>query len=105
MTNYEIYQINSDRDTNRVKFWGYDFAVKKNGTIDLSIYDKIYQGQKDVTSLDNLFMMFNIDHPKGFHGHSMSVSDIVKIISSDVLKPGYFFCDSFGWREVEVRVA
>jgi len=39
-------------------------------------------------------MIFNNHHPQNFHGHSLSVSDIVKFDND------YFFVDSFGFKEV-----
>ena len=46
-------------------------------------------------SLDDLFYIFNMQHPADFKGHSLSVSDVVKT------PDGYFFCDSFGWVKLD----
>ena len=60
MTEYSIYQINTDRDTNRVKFWDYDFTIKHSGgTFDFSIYDEVYYDVSNkFNSLDDIFMFF-----------------------------------------------
>ena len=103
MTEYAIYQINRDRDVQRVMFWDYDFATKmNNGEFDSSIYDEVYWDIRDFKSLDEMFEVFNCDRPADFHGHSMSVSDVVKIIKSDTMEPGCYFCDNFGWKKVEM---
>lgn len=68
--------------------------------VDLKNYDMIYEGKSDLSNhndvLEDLFDLFNINHPKDFAGRSMSVSDIVQ------LEDKYFFCDSIGWKEVLV---
>lgn len=103
MTEYAIYQINRDRDVNRIMFWDYDTAVKVNaGEFDTSIYDEVYWDIRDFKSLDEMFEVFNCDRPADFHGHSMSMSDVVKIIKSDTMETGSFYCDSFGWKKVDM---
>ena len=44
--------------------------------------------------LESMFTKFNINHPKDFRGHSLSVSDVVYINN------GYWFCDDFGWKKI-----
>ena len=41
----------------------------------------------------DIFRIFNIDHPKDFRGHSLSVSDIVEVVDSNSVKSGFYFCD------------
>ena len=45
----KIYQINGDRDKNRVKFTRHDLLQKYQGTseIDASLYDEVFSG--DIT--------------------------------------------------------
>lgn len=66
-----------------------------------SNYKEVYTGEiegDDVyVVLEALFTKFNIHRPEDFHGHSMSVSDIVKINGK------YYYCDSIGWEEVEMK--
>ena len=48
---------------------------------------------------------YYIDLPERFKGHSMSVSDIVKIcINGDENKAKYYYCDSFGWVDITKEV-
>lgn len=56
--------------------------------------DDVEEQDKDWKTLENLFTTFNINHPENYHGHSLSVSDIVK------LGDKYYFCDSIGWKEI-----
>ena len=98
-----IYQINSDRDTDGYKFMGMDWVKKQWGEqgVDSEIYDKVYEGTIDGSSLEDVFCTFNFSRPVGFKGHSLSVSDIVEVIQSSETEPGFYFCDSIGFQKVE----
>jgi hypothetical protein len=45
--------------------------------------------------------MFNRNHPHGYKARSLSVSDVVEVVADEKLKPGFYFCDSIGFQEVE----
>ena len=98
-----IYQINSDRDTDGYKFMGMDWVKKHWGEqgVDSEIYDKVYDGSIDGSTLEDVFCIFNFSRPVGFKGHSLSVSDIVEVIQSSETEPGFYFCDSIGFQKVE----
>ena len=98
-----IYQINSDRDTDGYKFMGMDWVKKHWGEqgVDSEIYDKVYEGTIDGSSLEDVFCTFNFSRPVGFKGHSLSVSDIVEVIQSSETEPGFYFCDSITARTGE----
>ena len=49
--------------------------------------------------LEDLFCQFNQSRPIDFHGHSLSVSDIV-ILHCENKPSRFFYCDSFGWEEI-----
>lgn len=55
----------------------------------------------DEAFCEELFRKFNIDHPKGFGGHSMSISDIVAIHEDDNVR--YYYCDSFGFKKISLQ--
>jgi len=97
-----IYQIDMDRDANRVCYLGLESLEKFQGssTIDSSLYDKIYEGTVDCQNLEQVFEMFNLNHPAEFHAHSLSVSDIVEVVEGGNEKPGFYFCDSIGFEPV-----
>ena len=98
-----IYQINSDRDTDGYKFMGMDWVKKHWGEqgVDSEIYDKVYEGTIDGSSLEDVFCTFNFSRPVGFKGHSLSVSDVVEVIQSSETESGFYFCDSIGFQKVE----
>lgn len=97
-----IYQINFSRDEKRVSSQGLDELKQFQGTTDInsSIYDCVFSGNVECKGLEDVFQKFNTDHPTGYTGRSLSVSDIVEVIESDDIKQGFYFCDRIGFKEV-----
>lgn len=97
-----IYQINQDRDTQRLKFMGLD-AVRKvlrSAEPDCAAYDKVYSGNVKCRNLEDVFVLFQSGKPEGFQGHSLSVSDVVEVEDAASITPGFYFCDSIGFKEI-----
>lgn len=101
----KIYQVNTDRDEKQVAFSGMESLPKFQGSseINSSIYDSAYVGNVDCKTLEDVFRKFNNDHPAGYKARSLSVSDVVEVIESDSVKSGFYFCDSFGFKEVSFK--
>lgn len=108
---FNLYQINTNKDLDGMCFMSLDSAYKKHGeydassgklvNINTSIYEKTYGGEVEkVKSLEDIYVMFNVDKPRGYEGRSMSVSDVIEVINSDEIKPGYYYCDVVGFEEV-----
>ena len=102
MTEFSIYQINTDRDNNRVCFLGLDTLERfqHSKEVDPVLYDRVYDGKLDCNSLETIYEKFNIDHPADYKGRSFSVSDVVEIRESDTLNPGFYFVDSIGFKSI-----
>ena len=96
-----IYQIDGDKDTNRVKFDSYNRTME-NGGINPSIYKCVFHGDVD-GDLEDVYTLFNLpDHPGTYQGHSLSVSDIVEVIGdSEDVEEGRYFVDSVGFKKVD----
>ena len=98
-----IYQVNMGRDNKRVAFMGIDerehFLESRN--IDSSIYDCVFSGDVDCNNLEDVFQKFNIDHPDGYTGRSLSVSDVVEIVDAETVDKGFYYCDNVGFSKVE----
>ena len=75
---YGIYQLARGDATRDLYFEPYDRLQATGHTVDRANYELIYTAPltADVT-LNSIWEKFNIDHPKDFKGHSLSVSDIV----------------------------
>ena len=91
--NVRIYQINMKRDANNVAFMNYESLPKFQGSseIDSSLYDKVFEGEVNCFTLEKLYEIFNLKHPAGYKGRSMSVSDVVEIIDGNTGKSHFHF--------------
>ena len=78
-----------------------EYAVASMFRLTENRYDKVYEGTIDpsVDSLDKIYYQFNVNHPKDFRGHSLSVSDVV-VLNQDEKRIGWY-CDSFGFQELK----
>lgn len=99
--NIKIYQINNDRDEKNLAFRSLEDVQTFTGgqAIDSSIYDKVYEAEVDCANLEDVYVLFNMNHPADFTGHSLSVSDVVEVVAEDG-QSTFHFCDSFGFAEV-----
>lgn len=96
-----IYQVNMKCDENNVAFMSYDLLPKFQGSQDInsSIYNKVFNGEVNCETLEDVFRKFNIDHPAGYTGRSLSVSDVVEITDGE--RKGFYFCDSVGFKKID----
>lgn len=101
----KIYQIDSEKDKNQVKFFGYDSLQKFQGStdIDSSIYKNVFYGDVDCEDLEDIYQLFNTERVPTHQGHSLSVSDVIEVIDCDNEKyqGKCFFCDSIGYKTVD----
>lgn len=88
-----IYQIDSELDKRRVKFLGLA-ALGQEQPVDPGIYTRVFRGELEEAGLEELFRRFNQEGHPLFHGHSMSVSDVV------CLEDKAYYCDCVGFREI-----
>lgn len=78
------------------------FRVTKEENIKKEQYKTVYSGTIEEDDLninqilENIFIKFNISHPEGFEGHSLSTSDIV------ILDNEAYLCDMIGWKKVNL---
>lgn len=80
-------------------FRSFDEAVKGEG-FDRKAYTEVWRTLlPDEMTLENIFQLLNeYDKPEGFHGHSLSVSDLVEITKDG--KTETFYCQPIGWQKV-----
>ena len=88
-----IYQINKELDTESALFMGFDFA-EKHGGVAPSTYMCVFDGSLDFSDIEEVYALCNAEHPIGYYGHSLSVSDIVET------DDGCYFCDSIGFKKL-----
>ena len=96
----KIYQINLDRDNDRLAFVSLDSLNRSGKTVNPEIYDKVFEGEVKCRDLEDVFQMFNLDHPEDYRGRSLSVSDVVAVRNPITGEDSFHFCDSVGFEEI-----
>ncbi len=96
---FGIYQIAEGTRADDFKFMRKDFFDRQGIPVLREDYQLVYSGiLGEEDSLDTIFEKFNLDRPKDFKGHSLSVSDIV-LLHKDGKNTAHFV-DSFGFQEI-----
>ena len=96
---YAIYQLKRDDATADLRFMNSEYLQKKGIEPQYENYELVYTGAltKDgsqIEKLEDLYRIFNVEHPQDFIGHSLSVSDIVALKQAGVVS--YHYVDSIG---------
>ena len=95
---FSIYQLKRGDETRDLRFEPYDRLTAAGHTVDPANYDLIYSAPlAPGTSLEAIFTRFNLDHPKDFKGHSLSVSDVVVLHQNG--QDTAHYVDSIGYRQ------
>ena len=96
---FSIYQIKGGDETRDFRFEPYDRLQAAGNVVDKANYELVYSAPlAPETSLEDIYTRFNIDHPKDFKGHSLSVSDVVVLHQNG--QDAAHYVDSFGYKEV-----
>lgn len=100
---YAIYQLKRDVSTADIRFMNSEYLQKKGIEPQYENYELVYTGAltKDgnqIEKLEDLYRIFNVEHPHDFSGHSLSVSDIVALKQAGVVS--YHYVDSIGYKEL-----
>ena len=100
---YAIYQLKRDDATADIRFMNSEYLQKKGIKPQYENYELVYTGAltKDgsqLEKLEDLYRVFNIEHPQDFTGHNLSVSDIVALKQAGVVS--YHYVDSIGYKEL-----
>lgn len=97
LKNVRIWQLKPDVDI-LMKFISYEEMVRQFGEPSPEDYRIAYDGQLDTNDLEAIYARCNINHPPGYNGHSLSMSDVVELY--DAQGSGYHYCDRFGFEQI-----
>ena len=97
-----VFQVNESLDKEKLKFMGYDTAMKHGG-VDPEIYRQVYGGVVNCSDVESTFALCNTNCPPGYFGHSMSVSDVVEVCGG--AQKGFYFCDSIGFKKIDFDIS
>ena len=100
---YAIYQLKNDDAVAELRFMNSDHLKVKGVEPQYENYELVYTGAltqdgSQIEKLEDLYRIFNIEHPQDFTGHSLSISDIVALKQAGVVS--YHYVDSIGYKEL-----
>lgn len=96
---YSVYQLKETDDTENLHFMSYEWLEKQECAVARTNYDIIYAAERSPEyTLDDIFAELNNHRPKGFHGYSLSVSDIVVLHENGESRA--YYVDSIGFKEL-----
>lgn len=97
---FGIYQLKRNEALRDYRFESTDRLKIAGLEVDKWNYELNYVGKmEENTTLDDVYMKFNVDRPEDFTGHSLSVGDIVLLHQNG--ENTAQFVDSFGFTEIK----
>lgn len=101
---FEIYQLDNV-EKNRKRFFT---STEHQRTLGLDpaegVYKKMWEdridfieGEVTIDILERIFSKFNLNRPEGFEGHSLSISDIIKMDGV------CWYIEPYGFSRIEMR--
>ena len=100
---YAIYQLKSGEEHHYHRFEGLE--SNKYAHLTHEDYDLVYSGDMNEiggdsvdVKLEQLYRIFNANHPADFKGHSLSVSDVVVVTEDNIQTP--YYVDIVGYSEM-----
>ena len=98
LKNVRIWQLKADSDF-ELRFRAYDEVVKASGEPSMVNYETVYDGELETNDLEAIYAKFNMDHPNGFTGHSLSISDVVELYDEGGSE--FYYVDRIGFLKIE----
>ena len=98
LKNVRIWQLKPDTDVH-LKFIGLDELKAQFGLPSPDNYRVAYDGQLGTNDLESIYERCNINHPPGYSGHSLSMSDVVELY--DATGSEFHYCDHFGFAQIK----
>lgn len=95
-----IYQISQEQE--QLIYRNLEaFQKIRPGHFPSEIYEPVFDGEVSANDLEEVYYIFNMAHPEGYRGRSMSVSDVVEIQTQE--GSIFYFCDSIGFEPIEFQ--
>lgn len=95
-----VWQLKPDADV-MMKFIGYDELMARFGEPDPDNYRMVYDGEVHTNDLEQLYAKFNLNHPLGYEGHSLSMSDVIELYNDS--GSIFHYVDRFGFKEISFQ--
>ena len=96
---YEIYQIREDSPSRDRMFMSYEFLSDRGWKVRPEDYVCVYSGKTlPENALEELFRVFNVDHPSDYTGRSVSTGDVIVLYGEQATA---HYVDPVGFRTLE----
>ena len=96
---YEIYQLKDIPQNQDIQYMQMSYLKSKGITSASGNYDLVYSSKLDEgETLEDIYVQFNLHCPSDYHGHSLSVSDVVVIYQNNERIP--FYVDAIGFTKI-----
>lgn len=97
-----IYQISPERDTENLIYRNLEtFQKVRQGHFPSGLYEPVFDGEVDAADLEEVYYITNMEHPEGYRGRPLSVSDVVEIQAPK--DSSFYFCDSVGFKLIKFQ--
>lgn len=94
-----IYQMYQNSQLEPLLFRNYDFLKRNNVSVNSSMYEMVYVAElTPLTTLAKIYQELNADIPDNFHGHALSIGDVVVLYRNGNCTP--YFVDSRNFVEL-----
>lgn len=98
LKNVRIWQLKADSDFS-MRFISLEELKKQFGEPSKDSYLTVYDGNLSTNNLDEIYEICNMNHPVGYNGHSLSMSDVVELY--DESGSSFHYVDRFGFQEID----
>lgn len=92
-----IWQLKADSDF-AMRFISFEEFEKHFGEPSIDCYSLIYDGNLSTNNLDEIYEICTNNHPKGYNGHSISISDVVELY--DESSSSFYYVDRFSFQQI-----
>ncbi len=96
----KIYQIPLNEHTAGTAFADLtDVLTQHKDRVPAELYEKVYEGQVEAFTLEDVFYIFNERRPADYFARSMSISDVVEVIT-DENRSLFYYCRTIGFQRI-----
>ena len=100
----KIFQIDRDKDNNRLWLCALDTVKRVAGRVPREIYDMVYEGDVPCSDLEAVYTMFKqADHPNKDTVTKLHVSDVVAICNPKSGAETYYYCNHIGFEKIRFQ--
>lgn len=101
LKNVRIWQLKADSDFS-MRFISFDEFKERFGEPNKNKFEVVYDGNLSTNNLDGIYEICNLNHPNGYNGHSLSMSDVVELYDDNA--SSFHYVDRFGFKEIDFEL-